>query len=130
MRPTAEVAGTTFTVTVEATDNFFNQKNVAPVTQIVTSDPFDTEPSTRSLTVGATTFAIDLVTAGTQTATATASGWTTATDALTVTPGRRQSNPDSLARPNRAAGFAHGKRRHRERAIRRNDLSGHGSTDG
>ncbi|MDO8733924.1 MAG: hypothetical protein Q7K21_02040, partial [Elusimicrobiota bacterium] len=63
----AQTAGTPFDVTVNAVDLYWN-KNLAAtnITTMTTTDVYDTEPSTRSLTNGSTTFSLTLVTGGTQ----------------------------------------------------------------
>ncbi len=69
--PTAQVAGTAFTVTVNAVDANWNViLNDTDTVAITTSDPNETNPANAALVGGTKTFAVTFKTAGTQTVTA------------------------------------------------------------
>jgi hypothetical protein len=64
--PTNKTAGTTFTVTTYAVDNYFNIASYSGNVQLTTpDDPTDTEPALSNFVSGTKVFTIDPVTAGT-----------------------------------------------------------------
>ena len=86
--PSNQKAGTAFTVTVNACDQWFNVKSdVNPLVTLTTTDNFDSEPSPKNLTNGSTTFSLTLFTASTHTVNASGiyTGYTTP-DPVTVAP--------------------------------------------
>ncbi|MFA5857904.1 MAG: hypothetical protein WC955_02445 [Elusimicrobiota bacterium] len=66
--PTAQVAGTTFTVTVQACDDYWNVRNDNPVVTVNTDDTNDTDPGTVGLTQGRASVDVTFLTA-------TETGW-------------------------------------------------------
>ena len=68
--PINQVAGTTFTVTVELVDHFSNLINSNHLTHVGVSDRYAVQPSTVSLSQGTTTFAVRLLTRSTVAVTA------------------------------------------------------------
>jgi hypothetical protein len=62
--PAAAIAGVDYLATVNLTDRFYNLRtDIAPLVQIQTTDPYDVEPATRTLTNGTTTFIVQFHTA-------------------------------------------------------------------
>ncbi len=68
--PTAQVAGTAFTVTARSVDATFNLVSSTDVVGITSSDVYATLPSTAALVAGSKTFSVTLNVAGTATITA------------------------------------------------------------
>ncbi|MFC2091297.1 hypothetical protein ACFLTD_00810, partial [Elusimicrobiota bacterium] len=69
--PDVQVAGSTFTVTVNAVDSLFNVNHSTDfIVSIVTSDPYDTHPDNKSLINGTASFDIVFIKADTHTITA------------------------------------------------------------
>jgi hypothetical protein len=69
--PTAQMAGTPFTVTVNAVDANWNVVASTDVVAITSSDPAATLPASAALVAGTRTFGVTLNTAGSRTVTAT-----------------------------------------------------------
>ncbi len=62
--PSAAIAGVPYPITVNLTDRFYNVNTTGtPQVQIQTTDPYDIEPATRTLTGGSTTFIVQFHTA-------------------------------------------------------------------
>ena len=69
--PTAQVAGTSFTATVNAVDAYWNVVPVNDFAEITSSDPNAVLPANAALESGRQTFVVTLITAGDSTLTAT-----------------------------------------------------------
>src|SRR5664280_957134 len=69
--PTAQTAGTPFTVTVNAVDANWNVVSSTNIVGITTSDPAATLPANAALVAGTRTFSVTLNTVGSRTVTAT-----------------------------------------------------------
>jgi len=68
------VAGSSFTVIVNAVDNYWNVVSTNPSVSVVTTDPYDNEPLSKQLDNGTNTFKIEMVTKGSWIITAQSSG--------------------------------------------------------
>ncbi|PKN01408.1 MAG: hypothetical protein CVU77_05585, partial [Elusimicrobia bacterium HGW-Elusimicrobia-1] len=92
--PSSQVAGSTFTATVYATDNWWNRNSsFNPTADLTTNDPNDTHPSARTLAAGATTFPVTLITRND-------SGWTVSVAAGGFT---AYNSADVTVQPNTAS---------------------------
>ena len=69
--PSAQIAGTSFSVTVNAVDQFWNLVTSTDNVGITTTDPNDTHPASAALAGGTQTFNVTFKTAGSETITAT-----------------------------------------------------------
>ncbi|MFH2070688.1 MAG: fibronectin type III domain-containing protein [Elusimicrobiota bacterium] len=68
--PYSQVVGTTFTITVNSVDAYWNKVSSTPMVNVATSDPNDTEPANNGLIDGSIVFDICFASSGTWTATA------------------------------------------------------------
>ena len=69
--PSSQIAGTPFSVTVSARDNWFNQVGSDHDVRLTTTDPAGVTPSSTTMNNGRATMNVTLFTVGTQTITAT-----------------------------------------------------------
>jgi hypothetical protein len=68
--PSSQISGTAFSVTVSATDNWWNQVNSSDRVRLTTTDPAGVTPSSTTMNNGRATMSVTLFTVGTQTLTA------------------------------------------------------------
>nr|NIM02852.1 hypothetical protein [bacterium]NIN91878.1 hypothetical protein [bacterium]NIO18144.1 hypothetical protein [bacterium]NIO73119.1 hypothetical protein [bacterium] len=85
--PDWHVAGTTFTITVNAVDSYWNIVSTNPSVSVTTTDPYDSHPLPKQLDQGSNTFKIKMVTRGSWIITAQSSGYDSGTSTITINSG-------------------------------------------
>jgi len=85
--PDWHVAGSSFNVTVNVVDNYWNVVSTNPSVSVTTTDPYDTQPLSKQLDKGTNTFKIEMVTRGSWAIIAQASGYNAGSSTVTINAG-------------------------------------------
>jgi hypothetical protein len=85
--PDWHVAGSSFNVTVNAVDNYWNIVSTNPSVSVVTTDPYDNHPLAKQLDNGTNTFKIEMVTRGSWAIIAQADGYQAGSSTVTIKSG-------------------------------------------